>query len=221
MIPKFLSQEQIEYIKQNYADTPNFELAKTLGVSRVSVLRAARHLGLTKSEEGMRIIYAYAARKGNVTKDCKGTHPPKGYINPKCKQHAFKKGGKPSDYMTPERFKQRAENRLKSWRETIEEERLRLALGEPQQTKLRLIRQSRGLVFRRSYLRKRGYYMNNYSCYAYWDENTNRSFRMEAECKTIRFAPLSELDESLRHTYRNRVIKCKKTTTPCQTESKQ
>ena len=60
------------------------------------------------------------------------------------------------------------------------EERARAHWGLRQLTKLRVIRQPREAALQRCYLRKRGYIVERGSMTVYYDENTNRSPKMEA-----------------------------------------
>ena len=53
----YLTQEQIDYIRRNFANTPNKELAKSLGISSSAISNIQRKYHLTKSREHTKAMH--------------------------------------------------------------------------------------------------------------------------------------------------------------------
>ena len=60
------------------------------------------------------------------------------------------------------------------------DERMRVRMGKPQLTKMRVTRQPHQKILDRSYLKKRGYILDEVNVIAYWTPETQRATRLEA-----------------------------------------
>jgi hypothetical protein len=58
--------QENEYLRRVYANTPNKNIAQTLGRTEIAVLRQAQKLGLRKTEEFTRAAFMEGVRNGNV-----------------------------------------------------------------------------------------------------------------------------------------------------------
>ena len=76
--------------------------------------------------------------------------------------------------------KLRAQRISESNRRVRKKEHARVLFGLPQRTKLSVVRQNRGRVSFRYYLKKKGYILDEENRIAYYDEHTRRSKRMES-----------------------------------------
>ena len=61
---KDLTQEQLEWLKENFGSTKNQELANELGTSPRSITRMARELGLWKTKEFISAMQRNASEHG-------------------------------------------------------------------------------------------------------------------------------------------------------------
>lgn len=146
----YLTGEQITYIREHFANTPNKELAKTLGISISCINYQAHHMGLRKSREHSRKMHhlsgmACAAVGGGIT-------------------------------LTPEMIRRRSE----SWKKRYQADRARLTFGLEQKTKIRVRLEPRAKVCQRKYLLNRGYIIDDRALVAYYTEDTKRATRLEA-----------------------------------------
>lgn len=180
-----LTPKQEAYLIKHFKHTHNADLAEKLGISETSLHRFARKLGLTKTRQFMRKCQADTAHAAKVSHLRHGTYPPKGYIIPRSEEFRFKPGEKPVDRLgekkNAERIRKSKESRAKTWRY----EHARFIFGVPRKTKLRVVQQPRQKILDRSYLKKRGYILDEDARVAYWTENTMRSTRLEA--RPVRF----------------------------------
>ena len=86
-----LSQEQIEWLKENYHCTKNDIIAKKFGVHRNTILRMAKHLGLSKSDDFIAECRKRSLGIGRAV--CRDkNYPPKGCKVPNSERNRFKKG---------------------------------------------------------------------------------------------------------------------------------
>lgn len=146
----YLTQEQIDFIREHFADTPNKELAKALGVSVSSVSNVQMKYRLKKSplhdKEMHRLSgLVSAASWGRIE-------------------------------LTPEVLAKRAASFKKTW----QTEKARVAFGLPQKTKIRIRKCIRRKTEQAYYLRQRGYILDEDRKIAFFTPQTRRATRLEA-----------------------------------------
>ena len=146
----YLTQEQIYIIRKNFADTPNKEIAKALGISLSSVSNVQKRYHLTKSPEHDHAMHrlsglASASSWGKIE-------------------------------LTPEVLEKRAASFKKTW----QVEKARVAFGLPQKTKIRIRKCSRRKTEQAYYLRQRGYILDEDRKIAFFTPQTHRATRLEA-----------------------------------------
>lgn len=139
-----LTDEETEWLKSNFADTRNAELAEHLGVSTRSLNRYAKELGLEKSAEFMRMTQRGASEQGKRRLRLLKENRPEEYriwlekakANfEKCTRYRFGPGGWKC---TPEQKAERNKKRAESWKRALERDRKRVSIGLKPLTKLRL-----------------------------------------------------------------------------------
>lgn len=145
-----LTKEQIDYVRENFANTPNKELAKQIGISPSSVTTIQRRYHLKKSPAH--------SKKMHHLSGCATSHT---WANVK---------------LTPELLEKRAASFKKTWR--IENARIRFGLE--QKTKIHIARCCIQKVKQNYYLRSRGYIIDEKNLIAYYTPETKRATRMEA-----------------------------------------
>lgn len=145
-----MTREQIDYIRKNFADTPNKELAKYLGISLSSISNVQKKYRLVKSPEHSRAMHHLSGMASSSS------------------------WGKIE--LTPEVLKKRAESFKKTWRT----ENARIRFGLEQKTKIHIARCSKEKVRQNYYLRQRGYIIDEKELIAYYTPETKRATRMEA-----------------------------------------
>lgn len=183
MIPKnkvFLTPEQESYLVDNYSTTINYTLCKTLGVCPHTITRLARELGLKKDmpaiEWQRRERISKAVHHTILVRGVK-RHPENGA------KTRFKTGFKPREVFGEEKFIQMHKKTVETRKKIYAEERARVSFGLPQRTKIRVKRQPRQKILDRSYLKRRGYILDERNNIAYYTPETRRATRMEAKPK--------------------------------------
>lgn len=147
-----LTEEQVKFIRINFKDHTNQEIADALGISKSAVNAVQRRYGLTKTLEHNHRMGVRAGKASAIARDNK----PLG--------------------LTPEVI----EKRVASYRKTFREEKARWVFGLPQRTKIKVRQQPRKKCHQRAYLKHLGYILDETNNIAYWTENTIRAVRMEA-----------------------------------------
>lgn len=174
-------RERQRYLIDNYADMSNKEICEKLQISIYELAKYREMLKLKKSLDFMR----KSRKKGTMKMleaNKRNGYPPKGVPRQE----------------TPEFKAMRIRKLSETRRNLMESERLRIACGLPQKTKLHFGHQSRSRIMARSYLRKRGYICERGSYIVYYDENTHRSIAIEKRKKGdkhyiyFEFKPISE-----------------------------
>ncbi|MBQ6577194.1 MAG: hypothetical protein IJL91_05550 [Bacteroidales bacterium] len=174
---KVLSEEEAVSFKREFPYTTNEVLAQRYDMSQTSVHRFARQYGLNKSKEFMVDSQLKGARAAELYHMAHGTYPKKGYKIPRSEEHSI------NDYRlkeTQEMKAARLEKARASRNRAIEEERRRILFGLPQRTRMKLIKQPRGLCALRYALRKHGYIVDRGGHIAYYTPDTVRMPKVEA-----------------------------------------
>lgn len=171
-----LTQRQEAWLVRHFRNTKNAEIAEHLGISESSVHRFARELGLKKTGRFMKKCQAATSVAAKLSHLRNGTYPPKGYIIPGSEKYRFPKGGRPE---TAAQKRRRIEKARDARNASIKEDRLRIRWVLEPRTRLKLNPQPEKVRTQRFYLRKRGYYIARGSMTCYYDENTERSWKIE------------------------------------------
>lgn len=188
-----LTEKQEAWLKRHFRNTKNADLCERLGISETALHRFARKLGLTKTKRFMKKMQANAAAKARESHLAFNTYPPKGYRIPRSEEFQFKPGVRPVDRLGKRREAKRVQRSVETRRKTFRFERARATFGLPQKTKLRVKQQPRQKILDRSYLKQRGYIIDEKEMVAYWTGETRRAVRLEAKPKRYyRFEPLPE-----------------------------
>ena len=172
-----LTDEQQQWLRDNYATTLNKDCAAHLGISESSVHRWARQLGLTKDPDWFHALVMERVRMMAAVNRGSGNHGKKNlHLG---EPHRFRKGQTNRERFGEENERRRIQRAAATRRETIRKERMRIRWGLPQETKLRVISNPQARYARYA-LKSRGYIIpGRGSMEAYWDENTTRSAIVE------------------------------------------
>lgn len=185
-----LTQQQYEYLTQNFANTKNKDLAETLGTSESSLFRMQCELKLKKSNEFIDKLRQKAQAAAARMNRLRGNDVGKKNLLAYGKDTRFKKGHRQRDHFeSEEEYQAMLASRGQTLSEMYSKERMRVRWGLPQQTNLKVTRATRSKINLRYNLRNRGYIIYRASNDAFITEGTNRSERMEqrAERMGIRF----------------------------------
>lgn len=185
-----LTQQQYEYLTQNFANTKNKDLAETLGTSESSLFRMQCELKLKKSDEFIKKMRQKAQAAAARMNRLRENDASKKNLLLYGEATRFKKGHKQRDHYESEKeYQAMLASRGKSLSETYSKERMRVRWGLPQQTNLKVTRATRSKINLRYNLRNRGYIIYRASNEAYITDETQRNERMEqrAERMGIRF----------------------------------
>ena len=172
-----LTDDQQQWLRDNYATTLNKDCAAHLGISESSVHRWARQLGLTKDPDWFHALVMERVRMMAAVNRGPGNHGKKNlHLG---EPHRFRKGQTNRERYGEENERRRIQRAAATRRETIRKERMRVRWGLPQETKLRVISNPQARYARYA-LKSRGYIIpGRGSMEAYWDENTTRSTVVE------------------------------------------
>ncbi len=179
------TEQQVQYLVANFADTKNAELAARLGCGESTVHRLARQLGLTKSREYMvrcnrnSLEACWLANKGE------GNHGKNNLIIYGAR-YRFKKGERPIDRIGAEGEARRLEKVRAKRNELIRRERLRIKWGLPQLSKIKLVLDEKaGQLQRMSRyaLKQKGYIVTRGAKVIYYDGSTQRSAIVERNAR--------------------------------------
>lgn len=165
---KVVTQEQIDFIRRNFANMRNCDLAEQAGVSESTVCRVQSWYHLRKSSEhntrmGRKAGMASLAARGGAA-ICANTQ-------------------------------EIIDKRRATYQQTLRVERARVLFGLEQKTRMKVKKQPRAKRRQRCYLKQHGYILDERNCVAYWTETTERALIMEKGNRNrqyYKFKPLSE-----------------------------
>ena len=186
-----LTDEQQQWLRENFATTYNKDCAAHLGIGLTSVVWWARKLGLTKDPAWMHkitLLHCQEMAEAN-----------RGPGNPGKKNleagapFRFRKGQTNRERYGEERERERIRHATVTRNETIRKERQRVRWGLPQQTKLRVI-SNRKASYVRYDMKRAGYIIPGRCAWvAYYDDATHRipSLEASAQASGIKVHPVN------------------------------
>ena len=174
-----LTPEQEAWLVKHFKNTKNDVLMERLGLKFSTFHRLVRQLGLKKTKQFMRKCQLATAEAAKASHIANGTYPPKGYRIPRSEEFQYKQGGKPWDRCGRRKWNRAIRNGAEKRKETFREDQCRRRWGLPQKTKLRVAQTPRQRLLDRSYLKKRGYILDEVNVIAYWTPETHRATRLE------------------------------------------
>ena len=164
-----ITDEQIEFVRRNFANMRNCDLAEQAGVSESTVCRIQSWYHLRKSAKHNTLM---GRKAGLASLEARG-------------------GAQICDLFTPEIIAKR----VATYRQTFRLERARVTFGLEQKTRLKVKKEPRPKRRQRCYLRQHGYILDEKNVIAYWTDTTERCPIMEKgkRCRQYyKFKPLSE-----------------------------
>lgn len=171
-----LTERQAEWLREHFPDTINRECAEKLGISRYTMKRIIREMGLSKSRE---YIHDNMVKAGKASARAQeGTGYGTAYLIP------FKKGTRPIDRFGEEIEMQRIERIREAANELIRKERLRIKWGLPQLTRRKFGTNEKKIAMR-GRLKKKGYIVREMDRSIQYNGNTNRSLVMERNAASM------------------------------------
>ena len=176
---KDLTQEQLEWLKENFGSTKNQELANELGTSPRSITRMARELGLWKTKEFISAMQRNASEHGARVNRANGGNAGAKNLLIYGKAYQFKKGERQKDKMSAEAFDAMHRHIGEQRKKTFKAEKRRVIFGLEQKTKFRVVQAPKEKICLRNGLRKKGYEIARASNEAFITAATHRSEVME------------------------------------------
>lgn len=146
-----LTEEQIIFIRKNFANMRNQDIADALGISKSGVCRVQSLYGLRKSKEHNTRMAKKAGHASSVAR------------------------GGVAIGITPEVIAKR----VATYKRTLAVDRARRNWGLPQLTKAKVLKQPRQKRSQRCYLKSLGYIIDERNLIAYYTPETKRAVRME------------------------------------------
>ena len=175
-----LTPELEAYLVRHYKNTKNDVLMAKLGLKFSTFHRIVRKLGLKKTKQFMHKTQKACADAAKASHLKNGTYPPKGYRIPRSEEFWYKPGESLKERIGKRRWNAAHKRAVEKRKNTFREERARKLWGFEQRTRLRVISQPRQKILDRSYLKRRGYVLDEANCIAYWTESTQRATKLEA-----------------------------------------
>ena len=185
MSAKDLTQEQLEWFRENFDHTKNQKLADRLGTSPRTVTRMARELGLLKTKEFVAAMQRNASEHGARATRLMGGNAGAVNLLKYGKATRYKAGENQKDRMSAEAFADMHRRIGVARKETFRKERIRVNWGLEQQTNLRVVQCPREKIRLRLNLRRHGYMIARASNEAMITNETRRSMKIEARAEKM------------------------------------
>ena len=185
MSAKDLTQEQLEWFRENFDHTKNQKLADRLGTSPRTVTRMARELGLWKTKEFVAAMQRNASEHGARATRLMGGNAGAVNLLKYGKATRYKAGENQKDRMSAEAFADMHRRIGVARKETFRKERIRVNCGLEQQTNLRVVQCPREKIRLRLNLRRHGYMIARASNEAMITNETRRSMKIEARAEKM------------------------------------
>lgn len=175
-----LTPEQEAWLVKHFRNTKNDILMEKLGLKYSTFHRIVRSLGLKKTKRFMKKCQLATSEAAKASHLANGTYPPKGYRIPRSDEFQYKPGEKPWDRCGRRKWNRGRKKGAETWKHSFLVDRVRRQNGLPQITKLRTGVTPIRKIQDRSYLKKRGYILDEVNVVAYWTPETRRAKRLEA-----------------------------------------
>lgn len=184
------TDEQRQWLIDNYPTTLNRDLAAHLGISESSVHRWARLLGVKKDPDWFHgLVLERCALMARLNRG-EGNNG-KNNLAILGEKTRFRKGQTNRERYGEENERRRIQRATESRRETVRKERMRVRWGLPQETKLRVIR-NRPATELRYTLKRHGYIIpHRGATTVYYDASTNRRDVLEQHAAALNIQVLS------------------------------
>lgn len=180
-----LSASEEQWMRENFGNTKNAEVAAHLGISTRTVTRIARDMGLVKAPDFIKAMQRNASDHGARVNRARGGNAGVKNLLLYGKSYRFKAGESNKDRMSEEAFKEMHRRIGESRKETIKKERRRVLFGLEQKTRLKVVQSPREKIYLRYNLRRHGYEICRGDNKAYITELTQRSPSMEARAEKM------------------------------------
>lgn len=184
---RIFSEEEIAYLKENYASTKNRILEQRLGIKNTLLLRIAKQLGLKKmpnfQSECTKVKVKYGDGRAN------NRPSPQAMANSQACIRRMRQD--------KEKHAEWRKNISESMKKLYRAERRRVLFGLEQKTNKKVFQAPKYKHELRYRLRKCGYIIDRGSSVAYYDENTNRHAGKEESAKRLGIK-IKEYEQTLR-----------------------
>ena len=174
-----LSEAEQQWMRDNFCNTKNVEVAEHLGISYRTVVRIARDMGLVKHPDFTKAMQRNASEHAAKVNRANGGNAGAKNLLIYGKAYQFKKGERQKDKMSAEAFEAMHCHIGEQRKKTFKAEKRRVIFGLEQKTKLRVVQAPKEKICLRNGLRKKGYEIARASNEAFITAATHRSEVME------------------------------------------
>ena len=174
-----LSEAEQQWMRDNFCNTKNVEVAEHLGISSRTVVRIARDMGLVKHPDFTKAMHRNASEHAARVNRANGGNAGAKNLLIYGKAYQFKKGERQKDKMSAEAFDAMQRHIGEQRKKTFKAEKRRVIFGLEQKTKLRVVQAPKEKICLRNGLRKKGYEIARASNEAFITAATHRSEVME------------------------------------------
>lgn len=187
---RIFTEDEIQYLKENYAATKNKDLCERLGIGRTLLLNTANLYGLKKIPD-FQSKFVKATKRYND-----------GRRNNRPSQQAIKNSQAAIARLraNKESHAQWRKNISESQKALIKAEKRRVMFGLEQKTERKVVRAPGSKYEIRYRLRKAGYIIDRGSSVAYYNENTIRHVGKEESAKRLGIK-IKEYEQNKRRTH--------------------
>ena len=190
-----LTEKEIKWIVKHYQHTKNNDIMQRFGIGESTLHRVARKHGLRKSRQQTNKTQRnateaahYVCRKYGIYEETSRRMKQKmAELSARGERipGSFKPGESNKDRLSPKKFRECVEKTRRKRNETIRKDRIRLHFGMPQVSKMHLTydgynERHHKKAIHRNLFRKYNYIVDRGSDDIYYDEETERRPRMEA-----------------------------------------
>ena len=174
-----LSEAEQQWMRDNFCNIKNAEVAEHLGISHRTVVRIARDMGLVKHPDFTKAMQQNASEHAARVNRANGGNAGAKNLLIYGKAYQFKKGERQKDKMSAEAFDAMHRHIGEQRKKTFKAEKRRVIFGLEQKTKLRVVQAPKEKICLRNGLRKKGYEIARASNEAFITAATHRSEVME------------------------------------------
>lgn len=193
-----LKDSEVNWIIRNYQRTKNADIMEKFNIGEATLHRIARKYGLKKSKQQMKKMQTMATEAAWLACKRYGVYKQTAermretmnemYARGECIPGSFQKGVSNRERLGTRRFNQSIKKGQEKRKESIRIDRLRIRWGLPQKTKMKILydgfdAKAKKRCVHRHLFRKAGYIVERGSNDVYYDEETKRRPKMEANAK--------------------------------------
>ena len=187
-----LTEREVAWIVRHYQHTKNDDIMQKFGIGESTLHSVARKHGLKKTRQftkkcqqnaaniGAEVCREWGVYEQNAEYARQQWVERKASGEPMSRWRCLQKGESNKTRLSKKRYAECIQKARTTRNETIRKEKMRINWGLPQKTKLKLVSGGRQRAIHRHLFRKKNYIVDRGDNWVYYDAETQRSAKMEA-----------------------------------------